>query len=651
MKGLPLSNVIFDPLSGRVAFPDTPFDSGVVEFQLADRLVRSNELDWEGSGHVFAAEAEGIVFRVTTRSGFLSAEVTNRSKRDVTLDEIRVRFAPEDMNEPLECARFLEMISHLICSPRAGVKKVGLASRDVPRNPEASLVYALRDTEGGASYLFAATGPQQGDYTWFRALHDSAHMEGRFGVLIRSEQRRLLKRGRKGAMTAVQLKVGDDPLELLRDFGSDLAAYRREPLKDRRVGFNTWDYYAGAATSQDVYDNQEVARRRFGDQVRDYVIDLGWERCWGCWEANHRYPEGLARFCKKIKAKGGTPGVWTAPLGVQVCTQLFRYHPDWFCRDAKGQIIPGNLGFKDSGVLDVTHPEVEAWLEQLYRRLREAGFEYFKVDFTLQAMQAGAFHDPTVPRGEIIRRVFEIVRRAIGPEAYLLACGAPYQSVLGVVDAIRVTPDVNNRWAHIRANCGAIATMWWSHRKLWNVDPDFLIVRCPETSPDPLLSRPMRDRPLFNPVDVEDYWHSGRQANLNEMRCWALLARLSAGDIMVGDDMTKLNDLGIETLRKVIEQPLTAAAVPLDLFDSHDGLPSLWLAEECDQFFLGIFNWEEDPLEFDIDIEELDIRNWERIELFWEDETIEPDAGVVSLRLPPRSCQGLRIIKRRPAKD
>ena len=618
---------------------------GVVEFQFGRGVWRSDELEWEGDGHVFSAEAGGLLFRVCTRHGVLGAEVTNRSKRDVTLEEIRVRFAPEDMKRPLECARFLEMFSDIICSPRVGVKKVGLASRTVPRNPESSMVYVLLDAGEGTCYLFGATGEQQGDYTWFRALHDAAHMEGRFGVLIRSEQKRLIRRCRKGAMTAVELKVGDDPLGLLHEYGAELAEGRAAPIKDRCVGFNTWDYYAGAATSRDVYENQRLARKRFGDAIRTYVIDLGWERYWGCWEANHRYPEGLAEFCEKIKAGGGVPGVWTAPLGVHICTQLFRYHPEWFCRDPEGQIIPGDLGFKEWGVLDVTHPEVEQWLEALYRRLREAGFDYFKVDFTLQAMRAGAFHDPTAPRGEIIRRVFEIVRRAIGGDAYLLACGAPYQSVLGLVDAIRVTPDINNRWSHIRGNCGAIATMWWSHRRLWNVDPDFLIVRCAETSPDPVLSRPTRDRPFFHPVDVEDYWHSGRQGDLDEMRCWALLVYLSAGDVMVGDDMTKLNDLGLDMIRNVLERPLSAAAVPLDLFDSHEGLPSLWQAEESDHHFLGLFNWEEDPQEFDIDLEELGIGDAKRIELFWSGEAAEPEGGVLSVELPPRSCEGLRIVK------
>ena len=42
---------------------------------------------------------------------------------------------------------------------------------------------------------------------------------------------------------------------------------------------------------------------------------------------------------------------------------------------------------------------------------------------------------------EAYRRGLRLIRDAIGPEAYLLGCGAPILPSVGLVDAMRVSPD------------------------------------------------------------------------------------------------------------------------------------------------------------------------------------------------------------------
>ena len=234
------------------------------------------------------------------------------------------------------------------------------------------------------------------------------------------------------------------------------------------------------------------------------------------------------------------------------------------------------------------------------------------------------------------------IRRAIGEEAYLLACGAPYESVLGLADAVRVTGDIHNFWGHVLANAASVAARWWTHRKLWNVDPDFLIVRCPETTPDKQLNRPGRVKPF----EYADYWLAGREMRMNEVKAYALLVYLSAGDIMIGDDLTQLNAEGFALLRKVLEQPLSRAAKPTDLFGAHGALPCFWLAEEDEFAFLGVFNWEEDRVEYQVDLRSLGVEDCKRVELFWDGKTVEAQGGEVLVRLAPRSCEGLKVYRK-----
>ena len=110
--------------------------------------------------------------------------------------------------------------------------------------------------------------------------------------------------------------------------------------------------------------------------------------------------------------------------------------------------------------------------------------------------------------------------------------------------------------------------------------------------------------------------------------------------------MSKLNAEGLAVLRKVLDAPRTRAATPMDLFGRHDTLPSLWVKEEEDFHFIGVFNWDEDPKDCQIDLNVLPEDRRGRVRTFWGEQEVEPLDNAISLRLDPRSCEGLMIFKR-----
>ena len=632
----------FHPTTGRVDLDGTPFANGVIHFQFADFARDSTLLKWRRSGNAFAASADDLEFRVDTPHDTLKIEVRNKGKRERFWVETQVVFAPADLDEPLPAREWREYIHAQNMGLNCGVKKVGLATRWLANNPESSMTYALRRDADGLTILLASVPPLAPDYVYFRALHAEGHMEGDFGLTIRSEQARLLKPGRKGAVSPILVKTGDDPSALLEGLGDRYAKAMGLPRRAPVAGWNSWDYYAGAVRSEHMFANQRAAKKRFGDKVRYFVIDEGWEPRWGDWVANWKFPEGTKAFCKKVKAAGGLPGVWTAPLLVNRYTNLYRDHPDWFARDDAGDIPNDLLAYGPMSYLDPTHPEAAAWLVALFRRLRRDGFEYFKIDFSQQVLECSRFHDMTVGRGGILRRTFELIREGIGEKAYLLGCGAPYESVVGIVDAVRIVGDIHDYWSHVMRNAPDIAARWWMHGKLWSNDADFLVVRSEDTSPDLSLRRQGVDQPL---PATSTGWLAGRPFRLNEARVHAMLVLLSGGDVILGDDLGKLNAAGLAVLRKVLDAPRTRAATPLDLFDRHDALPSLWVKEEEDHHFIGVFNWDEEPRDFRVDLDLLPDAPRGRVRTFWGEEEVEPLDNAVSLRLAPRSCEGLMVYK------
>jgi len=220
-----------------------------------------------------------------------------------------------------------------------------------------------------------------------------------------------------------------------------------------------------------------------------FQLDDGWQVSAGDWESNSKFPSGMESLASKIRATGRAAGLWLAPLMVTRNSSIFRDHPDWLLRDNAGQPAPVGLTWEGNPhALDCTHPAVLEWLERLIRRIRSWGFEYLKLDF----LCAGAFPGrrfKDMPRESAYRDALKVIRAAAG-DAYILACGAPILPSLGLVDGIRIGPDVGPFWLNKPLSvwlnnpndpCAQNAIRTSLHR-LWlkpliHIDPDVVYFR------------------------------------------------------------------------------------------------------------------------------------------------------------------------------
>lgn len=402
----------------------------------------------------------------------------------------------------------------------------------------------------------------------------------------------------------LHLAAGPDPLRLLEEWAeaagrevgaripppdSFAAAGGESPIP---TGWCTWYYFYGENTADDVLDNlRAIAHYRLPLDV--ILLDDGYQTAIGDWFSIHpdKFPEGLEPVAGAVRAAGHRLGIWTAPFGAAAVSQLFAAHPDWMVRDEQGNPV---LGWVHWGVpcyaLDTTHPEVLAWLEETFRRMRrEWGATFFKIDFLFAAARPGRRYDPTATRAQALRRGVEAIRAGIGNDAFLLGCGAPLGPCIGRVDGMRIGTDVDPNWHPIfRYDLSAVSTenalrnaitRAPFHNRLWLNDPDCLLVR--QRGPD---------------LDLV----------LNEMRTLTAVIALLGGLTLNSDHLALIRPGRLKYLQQALP-PTGISARPLDLFE-HELPRLLLLPVERDWgrwWVVGVVNWEDRTVETTVRLADL----------------------------------------------
>ena len=257
-----------------------------------------------------------------------------------------------------------------------------------------------------------------------------------------------------------------------------------------RVWCSWYSYYRGV-TLQNMLDNAHASRDR-ALPFDVFQLDDGFQADLGDWTLPSGHFGGHARDLPVgLGELGFAAGIWLAPFLAGPESELFRTHPEWTLKGEDGLPLPigHNWGGPYYG-LDTTHPEVLAWLRDLAREVVGWGYTYLKLDFLFAGAMPGVRHDQSKTRAEAYRMGLAALREGAGDETFLLLCGAPLASSIGVADAMRTGPDVAPLWddesrrvwlgdatGPAARNAVHTALSRWYQHAWYQPDPDVMIAR------------------------------------------------------------------------------------------------------------------------------------------------------------------------------
>jgi alpha-galactosidase len=263
----------------------------------------------------------------------------------------------------------------------------------------------------------------------------------------------------------------------------------KQEIKPLSAGWCSWYMYWNNVTEVDVMENI-AAMNRYDLGIDVVQIDDGYQAEIGDWLSLRPEFGSLDRVVDQIRDGGRTPGLWTAPFLVGTNSQVAKDHPEWLVGEA---VACEHHWGQEIRVLDVTHPGAAEHLINVFATLRSQGFDFHKIDFIYAGAMPGRRHRDIDPIAAY-RLGLNLIREGLGEGATLLGCGAPLLPSIGLVDAMRISPDVMPNWEPelgdisqpgMRSALAVGRARAWMHGRLWVNDPDCVLVRPEVERPEP----------------------------------------------------------------------------------------------------------------------------------------------------------------------
>lgn len=288
-----------------------------------------------------------------------------------------------------------------------------------------------------------------------------------------------------------------------------------------KTGWCSWYCYYADLSENDVIDNLEKMHTDYS--MLDYVqIDDGYQLHMGDWLTDsEKFPSGLKELCAKIKAAGKKPAIWVAPFIADGKSTLFREHKDWFIKGDDGNPIAAESvtygGWRETPwyLLDMSIHEVRVWVTKVFKILhQELGIDYFKLDACYWgAIKNLKYRNAGITAVTHYRLGLDAIRKGVGYESYILGCNAPLWPSLGLVNAQRITDDVDRTPERIKQQIEEFRHRNWMANRLWGNDVDCLITA-----------------PLPNKLDIEQKYY----------RLLFAMVLASGGPVVLGDNLNNV---------------------------------------------------------------------------------------------------------------
>lgn len=211
---------------------------------------------------------------------------------------------------------------------------------------------------------------------------------------------------------------------------------------DRLTGYTSWyNYFQKIDENIILRDLKGLSRAR--ESVNIFQIDDGYEPFVGDWlDYNGKdFPNGMKTIADAVHREGYLAGIWLAPFNVQRGkSRILKEHPDWLICNPDGKPQLGCVAWGGAYTLDIYNPEVREHLKNVFDTvLNDWGYDMVKLDFLYSQCRTPRNNKT---RGTIMCEAMDFLRECVG-DKLILGCGVPLGPAFGVVDACRISCDVD----------------------------------------------------------------------------------------------------------------------------------------------------------------------------------------------------------------
>lgn len=433
----------------------------------------------------------------------------------------------------------------------------------------------------------------------------------------------------------------------LETYADAVAKYYSVKIRSKQPGLCTWymEKYGGACDEQHLAKLAAYAATNLGPYGFGFIqIDDGWQsgiqkngprRDFTASNPNGPYPHGMKATAEMISKLGLTPGIWFIPFAASSYDPFFKQHEDWFVQTRGGKPYETAWG---GTCLDLSRPETRDYVRSVVSRMAHNwGYKLFKMDglwtgsatkqmyinsgYKNDGIGDAVFFNPYKPNIEVMRDGLKLVRKAAGPDVFLLGCSISqnmrsFSGALGLVDAMRVGPDTG---------AGIIGypmatRLWFLNGRVWWNDPDCVSVRA--------------------------------SLSLNEARLNASFAAIAGTMFYVSDWLPDLPADRLDILRCCMPGHDDLLARPVDVFSSTNA--RIWhLADtrgSVRRDIVAFFNYQGREAHIADNTADLGLPAApEYVGFdFWANKFLRPFKHTLAADLPPHSCKVFAI---RPVAD
>ena len=343
----------------------------------------------------------------------------------------------------------------------------------------------------------------------------------------------------------------------------DDSYFKRPPMV-----WSSWTSYYGYVTEKDIVRNTDWIADHLKPYGFEYVeLDDGYER--GpegehYWIENwnrEKFPHGPKWLADYIKSKGLRAGLWIVP---NAYAGAVKQHPNWYLRDKQGGLIPDYR----TPSLDSTNPEVLAFVSQMFARLQDWGFEYYKFDGEhalpayVPAVDRQKLYDKTADFMEAYWNRLKVIRETIGPKSFIEGCpaGTPLNGI-GYFNSYFAGQDVYNSWQGMYALFSSInANAFLNHIVVYLMPGEGLEVGEPMSVEEAKAKRPPE---VVDTARTREEPVLGFGTTMAEARTLVTFIALSGVAYPLASVMPELPDERVRLLQQTLP---TMPIVPLDLF-------------------------------------------------------------------------------------